>query len=995
MKTFNIEANMKRAVPRSRRSGITPLKRGVNEMRTATAALLPLLLSLVWLALPGKVLAPPANYTDETVVANYVKGMLYWRTDSTSNNIAAFRYKHSIYVNDGALRANATNIANFYGTVEIARAQSAENDLRRGLTNNPASTLLRGLLLDIYYDRAAAQLLVAGNLLCPVERMRLGPPSVPTGLVIDDEISLYRQGMEAYRSALAGYFALLTDNLGMTDVPPAGYQCFQHLVPIRGLEPAYYLSNNTPVSVVGSTNVLFAGYKDLVLLDNGLRDYGRAALALTRLQAWRNNSGESYRFLFLHANALLGIFPSLDPRDTSAVDASSGLAEAIQAVSDCRTDLETLRQTLTGNANLLGFESDFLMLAQKYAGQSGDIFDSFDALQLRLDPTDLSSPLSYAKELQAEAYGSYSDYRGYQDQLEAQLANVTGSAEDRLFQIVGARLGTPEYDHPENNNGCEIWQQIQSIEGARLGISRNQAEIDNLKESVQIEIQRSAAVSNVTIHFANYQADLTTYIGHISAAQAAAQAAADAFNSATWWGAGANGVNAVVQAAGEEAKGQLNAEKERQAGIEQAKIEGLETEARVKTMLLDMNTLTVDSQEAALMLKQEMGRLTALLREKADLEDTLAESDQDMADRYFADPVHHLRYLHQTMLANLSFDEAQKWLYFMSRALEYKWNTPFMNYFYLGRRWSSSTLFKLRNAEELTQFYNAMVSFNSLVQLPQDDYWDAFSVREDFLGYRLTNDLGQVLYYADPANPSGPTNLTALEAFHSYLRSKTNAVGNIVLNFSTRREKAGGTFYRGPRFDANLQTVLSAGLFLDKIRWMNIRLVGNHSLHRDPPTLAGELTYGGSSFVRNFDVGHFVPGRPDRLQDEETVYSTRYWYFHAPSASWRFSRALKSPVTMVLTNNAEMPPTVAEIDVFKERSVATTGWVLSIPTQDLGVPVLRIDELDDVKIWFYHFAVSRQMPEGAAAAAGVKTATRNIPFPYYLRYQPNPEEGGK
>ena len=89
------------------------------------------------------------------------------------------------------------------------------------------------------------------------------------------------------------------------------------------------------------------------------------------------------------------------------------------------------------------------MLAQKFAGQSGDIFDSFDALQLRLDPTDLSSPLSYAKDLQAEAYGSYNDYRGYQDQLETQLANVNGSAEDRLFQIVGARPGTPEYDHPE------------------------------------------------------------------------------------------------------------------------------------------------------------------------------------------------------------------------------------------------------------------------------------------------------------------------------------------------------------------------------------------------------------------------------------------------------------------------------------------------------------------------------------------------------------------
>jgi len=34
------------------------------------------------------------------------------------------------------------------------------------------------------------------------------------------------------------------------------------------------------------------------------------------------------------------------------------------------------------------------------------------------------------------------------------------------------------------------------------------------------------------------------------------------------------------------------------------------------------------------------------------------------------------------------------------------------------------------------------------------------------------------------------------------------------------------------------------------------------------------------------------------------------------------------------------------------------------------VPVLKIGELDDVKIWFYHYAVSRQIPEGMEAATG-------------------------
>ena len=425
------------------------LPRWGQHLQTAAAGLL----CLAWLALPDAALGQP-NYTNETSVASYVKQMLYWPDAyPTNRDLAAFRYKHELYVNDGGVRADVTNIGKLYGAAERARAQTAETALRQGLTYNPASSLLRGLLLDIYYDRTAAELLQAGNLLSPAEKIRLGPPSPPTGLVIDNEISLYGQALDAYRSALAGYFPFLSDNLGMTNVPPAGYQCFQQLVPSRDLDPAAYLSNGVPTSVTGSTNALFTGYKELVLLYNGLRDYGRTAVTLARLQAWRNNGGDldqaktlatdSQRFLFLQASTLLGIFPGLDPGDTNVVDAASGLAEAATGVSESLTDLEALRQTLRQQANMLGFESDFLMLVQKFAGQSGDTFDSFDAFQLYLDPSGLSSPLRYAKDLLTQARTSYDSYRGYQDQLEAQLADVSGSGEDRLFQIVGARPGTP------------------------------------------------------------------------------------------------------------------------------------------------------------------------------------------------------------------------------------------------------------------------------------------------------------------------------------------------------------------------------------------------------------------------------------------------------------------------------------------------------------------------------------------------------------------------
>lgn len=974
-----------------------------------------------WLAGSGAALG--VDYADDHAVADYVRQMLYWPdADPANRDIAAFRCKVLLYADGGTgIRADTANIGALYGAAERARAQTAENHLRTGLIHTPSSLLLQHLLLDLYYDRATAELIVAANMRTPdgrtVDPMRMGPPTVATGLVIDDEINLHAQALEAYRSALAGFTSLLADPLGLPGSPPAGYALFKNLVPTRGLEPATYLDGTNVVSVTGNANLLFDAYKDLVLLLNGLRDYGREAEALGRLKTNRNNAGDleeakvlvtdAQRFLFLQQAKLLGAFPGLDLRGAGNVDAASGLAEASDGVAVSMVGLETLAQSIRSGSRLLGFEDDFLMLVQKFAGQSEDVFDSFDAYELRLNPTDLSSPLRYAMELQDSAIASYNDYRGYQDQLETQLGYITETAEDRLFQITGAYPGEPKYDRPDRNEGCEIWQQLRSIDIAKLQIQRNKTEIANLESEVIIEVERSQSVRNTFVYYGNKQASLTEWIGHINAAQAFANelaAAADGISVSGGFlsasvsvspGVAAHAVNAVVQAGAEEFKGRLEADKERLAAQENATLENIESAAKVETLMLGMKTLAIDSQEAAILLKQELGRLAALIGEKDNLERTLDESSASLSGRYFADPSHHLRYQHQTMLANLAFDEAQKWLYFMARALEYKWNTPFMNYFFLGRKWSAGTLFKLRNAAELQQMYNAMVSFNSLVQLPRDDYFDWFSVREDFLGYREFDGTNQ-LFYADPANPDSPATLTAIEAFRSYLRTRMDAIGNIKLDFSTRREIPGGTFYRGARRDGS-GNVLSAGLFLDKIKWLKIGLPGSHSLGRTQ--LAGELSYGGTGFIRNFDVGAFHPDRPDRLQNEETAYSTRYWYFHAPSAKWRFSEALKSPVTMQLSADPRVPPSVREIDIFKERSVATTGWKLTIPTEDLGVPVLEIDELDDIELYFYHYAVSRQMPESAYAAKATTVegegaappAAREIPFPYNLRYDSSGE----
>lgn len=740
-----------------------------------------------------------------------------------------------------------------------------------------------------------------------------------------------------------------------------GYHLFQTLVPGRALMAATYTNSSGADVPVTANATLFSGYKDLVLLFDRLSEQGAQAEKLARLLIGRNGPvdrieanaliTDSERFLFLQGTLLKNTFNNLPPAGDP-----SGLAESIAAWGTNLRALQGLQQLLVSGNNVLGYADDFMMYVQQFSGQT-DYFDSFDALRVRLDPLGGSNPLQSAVAAYEQALSTYKDYRGYEDELAAQFDNSSITYRDRLRDIVGVFPDDPTYgDDPTAHPGSEINQQYQSIQLAKLQIERNQTEIDNVNAKMAIELNKATGISNVMVNFGNQQAQLTREIAHWNAAQAGANALASgiSIDKIATGQVFALAANAALQTTAEEMKGQAEAQKEQLAALEQATITGIEAAATVKTLALDLKTLAVDSQSASITLQQEINRLVALYREKSQLESKIAQQNSSIAQRYFADPIHRLASDADMESADLAFDEARKWLYFMERALEYKWNTPFQNFSYQGRTWSGQTLFKLRNAAELQSFYEAMDNYDSQIQLPKDDYFDWFSVRDDFMGYKPTNSLGQAMTYADPVSGAA---VDALTAFRSRLRQLQDSQGNIVLDFSTVKEIPGGTFFRGPRFNAQGQ-VLSKGLFLDKIRWIQINLPGHHTLNRSQ--LTGELRYGGTSFIRNFDVGTFDPLRPDLLRNELATYSTRYWFFHAPSSTWRFTDALSSPVTMQLSSDPRVPPSVQQLDAFKERSVATSDWTLTIPTVDAGQPVMNIDELDDVELYFYHYAVARQ-----------------------------------
>ncbi len=938
-------------------------------------------------------------FTADFTAPDQLRKLLY-AADADNTGIylkdnAAFRYRELLYKLDhGRAYADFNGMTNLYGPAEQARAASAAAIILGKLATGSASDTLYGsLLLDLYYDRAVAASILAGNLLETARISHYGPPvsSLPnpsSGYVIDHEIPLYEQAVAAYHSALSDYFSLFTvsrpsPNPSVPENP--GAQIFKALVPSRSLEPARMTNG---VAVTADTTPLFNGYKDLVLLHGLLRDYGRAAESLVRLYVARRGPydlpaakallTEAQRTLYLQGTLVRGLFPGLDP---SAVP-HSGLAESQAGWEKALASLDQLKQVLDGDQNLLGFAPDFLVLIQgAFAGELPQT-NSYDAFLVHLAKPD--SVLGRAHNALAAVRSSYANYvaasRSYEDELLAKFMAVRNQAAPRLIEIVG------QYPYPGGTDdtplpGSAIALQILEIDKARLQIERNHTEISNLKQKVNIELDRWGSEQNINnargriqIQYGNKRASLAEQISQIEAEQAGANelanqaASIDYSNPSSLFGVAGHGLNAVFQTDAELRKGKLEAEKERQAARESADLTALDgrlltvnSQAAIKTWLLEMGTLLIDSQQAVLQLAQETGRLTALLREKARLEAAIAESDPALARRSFADPLQRPEVQSLLSQADVTFAEAQEWLFFMARALEFKWNVPLEDLGLPGGR-TMADLFKARNADELSACYDAMRDADdaSRISAIGDDRFDWFSVRENFLGYRLTNELGQAATYVDPV--TGQTN-NALAAFRLHL-SRLVAHGYVELDFSTVRELANGSFFRGPDYDANGNVIpTKKGTYLDKINWVKIRLPGGHA----QGTINGYLSYGGTSYLRNPEPGIRVPNRPDRLLNEMTAYSTRRW-FKPNNKPWQYTDGINQLVTMLAVPRTETRldgsagitdplPSVTRIDVFRERPVAASGWHLAIPVT--GPNSVNLADLDDIEIYFYHWSFSR------------------------------------
>ena len=943
---------------------------------------------------------PFPNFVDETL--RRARSDLYYDMAATQaeKDAAAFRYQVLLYKKEDEdaetyIRAQFDEIDDHWDCAARRRALTAAQSLVGALRYAPWNRELRWALLDIYHDIAVADKAVARQRHAAVAEAMLKEELAPGESLIHQEISDLEQALVLYRYALAGYMQVLHRTFGV-DVADfesdpelqnasLGYHMFRAEVPFRSPLSA---SLGKGVDETHS-DPLVAGYKDATLLFELLREYLQGAAQLSKRYMLRNNRSDPKRAerlignalltTWLEGNALLAIFPELG-EPGAAIGPFSSAREAVAGWRQSYSALGQVRNFLRGDANILGFTDDTLVLTQSTipGDDTTRFFQTYDFLSTYM--LGAHGPLKRAIEDLEKARQDYKDYRHRSDELAQQLNARNEQYDSRLREIVGARPSEKtRYDRPADNEGGLIRQRFLSIKAARLRIERNRQRIENIEEAVRLEVWRRGqekgfndAISNVYVDFGSRQVELTRQIAQIREDQMNSSNEASVIGS--WLGAAAGillapatggaslmltagsaasfisgGINASEQAGTEIEKGEKQALKEQYAAQERAKIHALQddlldanSKARVKTLLLDMSVLALDSREATIALKLEMEQLAALYLEKEDLERRRTESHELLAARYFADPSHRLLKNASLLRSEYSFAEAQRWMFLTIRAAEYKWNQIFVHETDEGR-FSIRSLFIARNADELKRLFNALAGWEKRhsVSGRNDNGYKKLSLREDFLGFKDGNTY---------SGPDGrPTDSEV--AFQQFISRTENYLGpedpeNPIPGFKVLRLRFSTAYVPD-----------SGGLFLrnrwlEKINFLRVRLLGG-VVRGINSTVDGYLSYGGLSLVRNQSPGSQRPGNPTRWTDESTAYSTRYWYFR--DGRWNPKETFGAPISVQVSKDVDVPLDVYQIDAFREYSVATSEWTLYVAVEKEGHKLVELENLTDIEFHIHFF----------------------------------------
>lgn len=873
--------------------------------------------------------------------------------------------------------ANPAALANFDAMLE---------DIDAYLATNPSSDYAHALSLDLRFHQAMV-LNMSGDRFFQDCVERPLDPGVVTNL--DSDVTDLTSALDRYRTGLRGYIDYL--------VTPEGAHTFQTKVPGLPYLQCFYLSAAAPnvyleVPGPGGTQWAQTRYRDLAMLVEMLNDYTRTAWQLSDTLVRRNNATDREDARSLVADALFSaetwadvIFALLPPESVPMSDSlTPGLAAGLGTFRASVNQLNTRLSSLSGTTNPIGYSEDFLMLIPPSGvpGTPNNFASSFHSFQFftgilfEPGPRQPKGVLLDAVNSLHAARIANTSFVNSQAAIAGQAVALKQEYRARLKKISGKFPGEAGFDTPHLNQGSEIWEQYQKIQAARAEVERNRIRISTLSEEIDIEIRRNEQEKGInisrddlTIEYGDKVAKIDDQIAAIEVSQNALAGITDVLdpslmvNPAGLFTLGVKLANVGVQAGAEVGKLQLEKQKDELAAQQMKdqtsltnQLLDVNSRALIATRLLAMKELDLDSQLTAANVEQEVARIVALLDERAELLGLIDVAEQSMDTRFHADPSARLAIQAAFQKAQFDFVEARQWVFFASRALEFKWNRKFEK-----NGFNESRLYQIRSADELVSYYSAMVDFDNdqttipVVAAPTE--W--FSLRKDFFGI----DSG----VADPG-----------QAFRDRILvpgilDTTNKI--IEFDFSTVREIPGSSFFRGATFDGSGNVVGQLrGNYLDKIQSIKVLLTfGGNLAPGESTTTLGTLSYGGVSYMRNPTVGSFEPLRPDRLRDELRPFSTKTWSSQTEGQGSTVTRWVQNQFPLAAQNSAfakaregtlqdhENAVASSNLNIinFQERPVAATNWIVTIQYADGTVPRFNLNDLTDIKIRFEHFSAPR------------------------------------
>ncbi|MCX7045515.1 MAG: hypothetical protein NTX50_08545 [Candidatus Sumerlaeota bacterium] len=999
----------------------------------------------------------PSSEPYSTFVDDYIRDsqeLLYWEIAPPAfKNSAAFRYKALLYgpitshslmdtalgkriaeqlakedppivrtQPGGDIRANFEDMNKRYSDPERILTHAALENMRKALKYAPLNLKLENAFLDVYYDKAVAEIQFVKQEQDTLAQYRLGFRLPPTNkFIMDVEIDQWTKMLGMYESAFHEYAGLFADTGGV-DVrqldasAPAGatlgWLVFKRLQPIRNLYASKFIDPNDGLlksvpdydpstgnmTVTLADRVLFSGFKDYVMVLTLLRDYCKAAAELAKLYGMRgiktptqDDIQSAHEVIArvqqqVSVNSLLlqSMFPGYMPPPGDA----AGVNAARYGLQSGLASLEQARAFLMGKTNVLGFDPKFLVLIQEYPDAGGDRFDSYDAM-IKWISNSPTSPLPYARAKYDTAQANYFLYRGFADQVYNEANSITGSTADRYFQITGYDPPDPFIEVPAQHiinpkAGSELDQansemQMNDFRVEQMAVMKDTltTHISNSEDYINRMSSGGEFVNRIATAYSTFGATkqkqwdkIAAWAGVTAGAQRAYDTIKDISSLATdaklmggpWVIGVAGAVNLTLQVAGAVETAKAQKELDIASADYGATLGQVDMDMNRQQAEMDLNDLNreqissgIEYREAIFSQTQTVSRRTALLRELERLREQQESSLAGLHDRYYADPVHLERSQNSLILADDAFREAQRWAFMTARALEFKWNKPFL-IDYLGRSWETASLFKLRNADELESYIAAIEEFNrvNLIGFNRESFVDKISLRDDVLaryagtgidkGWRVDTVTSQIV--------------TSSELMRRKIKRTQDKFGNVVVNLDTfSLKKQNGFFFLGVEYNPD-GSILQLGKSLDKIEWVKFNVLGSFT----KTVHSADLIYGGVCYLRTRTPPCYNMANPRELNGEYEIFPFRYFRTLDNGLTWDSLSGQEDTVKLQFSStsgepDAGVPDSTLENTFLKERSVAATHWTLTIPAASINV-----DLVQDIEIYIKHNFITRENP---------------------------------